>query len=97
MILSVLELVQKPCQNKSLNTIICTLAINICRVHFLPENLGLEPLTTGYVALLWKQKDYEVYKNGKYHTAEDKILFAKEKRNTQVVAVKRFVSPILIK
>ncbi len=37
-----------------------------------------KPVTTGYVALTWKQKDFETYKAGKYHTAEDRAIFRKE-------------------
>lgn len=34
-----------------------------------------KPVTTGYVALTWRKKDFETYKAGKYHTAEDRALF----------------------
>tara|TARA_R110002050_G_scaffold118195_2_gene235456 strand:- start:75321 stop:75989 length:669 start_codon:yes stop_codon:yes gene_type:complete len=37
-----------------------------------------KPVTTGYTALTWKKKDFEVYKAGKYHTAEDRAIFRKE-------------------
>ncbi len=37
-----------------------------------------KPVTTGYVALTWKQKDFETYKAGKYHTAEDRSIFQNE-------------------
>jgi predicted adenylyl cyclase CyaB len=37
-----------------------------------------KPVTTGYVALTWRNKDFETYKAGKYHTAEDRALFEKE-------------------
>jgi len=36
-----------------------------------------KPVTTGYTALSWKKKDFEVYKAGKYHTAEDRAIFQK--------------------
>lgn len=48
--------------------------------HFIPSNFCLERLTTGYIALFWRKKDFEIYKAGKYHTAEDKIDFLKEKK-----------------
>ncbi len=42
---------------------------------FLTPDLDFVRLTTGYVALSWKEKNFEVYKAGKYHTAEDRALF----------------------
>lgn len=48
--------------------------------NILPKHLDVKPLTTGYVALFWKIKDFNVYKGGKYHTIEDRQLFQEEQK-----------------
>ncbi len=47
---------------------------------YIPEEIGLQELSTGYVDLTWRQRDFKVYRSGKYPLKEDREQFAAEER-----------------